>query len=928
MCCLNGYAQNNNRVNGHVTDTARNAIKHAQVLLISDTDTLRTAVNENGHFTFTKIKAASFSLQISAAGHESFSRNYTFGRENVLELGAITLKAGVHMLKEVVVKAKPDPIRIAQDTIEYNAAAYQVLEGDNVADLLKQLPGLEVDEGYNVTTMGKEMVKLRVNGKDFFTNNVKDFISKLPSAIVSKIQVIDDFGDLANFTGIKAGEPIKLLNIVTKPNMNRGAFGNAVVTGGTNRLFGGSGNVNVWKDSRQSSGALGYNTSDNGAGTSQSTNVSASHTEEVNEKMRYGVNYNYQQNESAFTDEQNIETLNPLGTFYSNTAGNGNNRNNNHGLGANIGFTTKQVYIDGHINASHNSSGNNSASINNQWGVIKQDVNNINGSTVKSPSIGASLTLAKALKDKRSHVLSEFRISSTSNQSDQYISTRIRYYDKTTDVLEKDSLLNRNLLTDNSSQRFQFRVGYSLGLKRPKDSLARRSLNLSYGLSATRSTSTVQTFVIDQLSNKPAFVDSLSTDYTSMLIDQSIGLSYSYSNKRMRYNLGINANPTLLSNHRVHLNQKIRNNTLNYSPSINLNKTIAEGQSISFDYNGSYTNPTISQLQPVRNTENLQNIVIGNPYLKPSFSHHLTSSYNFAQRKTGISLQAGLNFNTTLNEIVNNMVLVPDTFNSYRQETRFENTNGNYGMGGHYTLNIPVKKNKFAIFYSGRIGTTNKVVFINNNKRHSNGMNISQQLRGAFYSKKITSDAKLSYNYTGNNNVLNQNPIVDVLDQANRTVFFRTHIYQADVSNMFRLDNFRFDANMNYSLTMNRGDGITAQFQNVQRLRLSFTARGKIKKTWHVGVNAEKSFNTGYALDNTNPFIINTEFSKKFLKDQSLSLNFTVNDLLNQRNNLARYISGSSIVDRRTNQAGRVFSIGVGYNISKFGGQHIRVDPD
>ncbi|WP_343702898.1 TonB-dependent receptor [Chitinophaga sp.] len=928
LCSLRGYAQNHNRITGQVQDTAKKAIKNAHVLLTGDNDTLTTATNEEGHFTFTKIKAASFSLKITAAGHQSFTGHYAFNGENLLQIGPIALKPDVHMLKEVVVKAKPNPIRIAQDTIEYNAAAYQVLEGDNVADLLKQLPGLEVDEGYNVKTMGKEMVKLRVNGKDFFTSNVKDFIDKLPSAIVSKIQVIDDYGDLANFTGIKTGEPIKMLNIVTKPEMNHGAFGNASISGGTNEMFGGGGHVNLWKDTRQSSAGLNYNTADNGAGTVQTMGANVSYADEVNENMRYRVHYNHENNRNAHTSEQTIETLNPLGTFYSKTASSGNDRDNRHGLGTNINYHSKKFFLDGGVNVSYNNSENNSASLNNQWGVIKQDFENVNRSATRSPSINARLGFSRIMKDKKSNLSGEFGVSSSSSQADRYINTNMRFYDKTTEVLEKDSVLNRHLITDNTNQRFHFRVNYSLGLKRPKDTLARQSLNFTYGLSAGKNSSTVQTYVINQQGSKPVFVDSLSTDYTALLINQSAGLSYAYSSKRARYHVGFNATPSAITSHHVHLGRKIRNNTLNYAPTIRLNRTIGEGETLSFDYSGSNQNPTIDQLQPVRNTENLQNIVIGNPDLKPSFSHNVNSSYNFARPKTGVSLQAGLSFNTTQNEIVNNMVLIRDTLNSYKQETRFENTNGNYGMSGHYMLNIPIQKNKYSISYSGSIGATNRVVFINNHKRHSKGANISQQLRGMFTSKKITADARLGYNYNGNNNVLNQNPIVDVLEQANGMVFFRTHNYTADLNSTLRVKQFRFDTKINYSLTMNNGDGVTDKFNNVQRLVLSFSARGIIKKTWHVGANTTKTFNTGYGLANTNPFIINASLSKKFLKDQRLSFNLQANDLLNQRNNLVRYISGSSIVDRRSNQATRVLTIGLSYNISQFGGKHVYVEPD
>ena len=925
LCSSAGYAQNNNRVNGYVVDSAKNAIKDANVILISDKDTLHSTTDEEGYFSFKKVKGDAFSLKISTTGYQDFTANYSVNQK----IKQIQLKRDVHMLKEVVIKGKPNPIRIMQDTIEYNAAAYQVLEGDNVSDLLKQLPGLEVDDDYNVTTMGKGMYKLRVNGKDFFTNNVKDFIARLPAGIVSKVQVIDDYGDQANFTGIKMAEPIKLLNIVTKPGMNKGSFGRGGINGGTNNQFGIGGNINLWKDTRQSSGELNYNTSNNGAGTAQAMAAGISHADVINKNMHYRINYNMGRNRNAFSNEQAIETLNPLGTFYQKTFSDGETWNNNHNFNGTFNYKSKKIFFDGNVMVSYNDGENISSSVNNQSGVIKQDLENVNRSTNKAPSINASLSFSRILKNKKSSLSGNFGISSSSNHSDQYISTNTRYYDKATELLVKDSLLNRNLYTDNENQNFSFGFNYSLGLKKPKDTLARQNLTLSYNVSVGKNTSRVQTFVIDQLSKVPTFVDSLSTDYTSVSVNQNISLNYGYYSNKMRYNFGVNASPALLSSDYVHLGQKVRTNNLNYSPRINLSKTISRGKTITLSYNGSNRNPTINELQPLQNTENLQNIVIGNPNLRPSFSHNVTSNYNYANAKSGISLQTGLNFSTVQNEIVTNVVLIPDTLNSLKQETRFENTNGNTSLGGNYALNIPLKKNKYSISYSGTIETSNRAVFINNNKRFSKGINLSQQLNTMFTSKQVSAGARVSYRFSSNNNTLNENPIVDVLGQVNGAVFYHTHNYLADLNGSLRLKKvFTFNTRVNYSFSKNSGDGISDNFKNVQRLGLSFSAMARIKKTYYIDLKTSKTINTGYALANTNPFIVNASLSKRFLKDQALSFSIHANDLLNQGNNLERFISGSSIVDRRTNQATRVFTVRLSYNISRFGGKGFRVDPD
>ncbi|RZL48654.1 MAG: TonB-dependent receptor [Pedobacter sp.] len=932
LCASNLFAQSNKRISGVVVDTGKVAIRDANVMLVAGKDTLRTTTSNEGFFSFTKIKSEDFHLKISITGYQEFTKSYAFGKEKELNLKELELKLAGNMLKEVVIKSKPNPIRIMQDTVEYNAAAYQVLEGDNVADLMKQFPGVEIDDEYNVKTMGKEMVKLRIDGKDFFTNNVKDFISKLPAAIVSKIQVIDDFGDEANFTGIKTGEPTKMLNIVTKPGMNKGKFGNLSVNGGTNDLIGSNANINLWSDTKQSSGGLSYGTSNNGAGKSNNAGIMASYADRIGKNMGYGFNYNGGLNDAAYNNEQAVETLNPLGTFYNKTLSNGDNRNNAHNFNSTFNLNNKKIYFNGSIGASYNEGKNSSSSFNNQSGVIRQDLNNINQSSNKSPRINGNFNFSKILKNKRNSLSANFGFFSSSTNSDQNINTNTLYYDKVTQVLEKDSLLNRNLVSNNNNNNMSLGFNYSLGLKSKKDTLARKSINFNYSLSVGKSNRSVYTIVFDNISNVPNYVDSLSTDYSTLSINQTLGLNYNYSNKKMRYNLGINAKPTLLTSHYINLNQKIRNNNFNYAPNLNLSRTITKGKTISVNYSGINNSPSLYQLQPVRNTQNLQNIVIGNPNLKPSFSHNISSNYNYVNAKTGISAQTGLSFNATQNEIVNNVVLIPDTLNSLKQETRFENTNGNYNVRSNYVLSIPIKKNKYSISYGGNFSLSNRALFINNEKSFNKGFNLSQQITANLTSKKVSIGANAGYNFSSNNNSSNPYSQADIalinLGQISGATFYRTHNYTADVNGSLRLAKFTLNTSINYNLTNNEGEINSSSFKNVQSLSLSLSARTTIKKTYRIGIYTSKRYNDGYALANTNPLIINANLSKSFFKNQALSLNVNANDLLNEGNNLARTISGNSIIDSRTNQITRVFTFGLSYNLSKFGGRNFRVDAD
>lgn len=913
-------------------DTSKVSITNVNVTLIAGKDTLRTTTNDRGHFSFSKVKSETFLLNISAIGYLNFSSSYTFGKDKLLEIKPIDLKASTNMLKTVEIIGKPNPMRVMQDTLEYNAAAYQVFEGDNVADLLKQLPGLEVDGDNNVKTMGTEMVKLRVNGKDFFTSNIKDFIGKLPAAIVSKIQIIDDFGDEANFTGLKVGEPIKMLNIVTKPGVNKGAFGNSSIKGGSNQSIGGNISLSSWNDTKQSMGDVSYNTLNNGAGISTNSNFSGNFRNKLGKYGAIRMNFGSFNNSGAFENEQDVETVNPLGIFRSQSKSQGDNSSGNHNLNSNYDFNNKRAFITATLNASYSLGNNSSNSFNVQSGLMRQDLRNINLSKNNIPRISGNINFSQLQKKKQNSFSANMGFSTSVFNSNQNINTNTLYYDQANQTLIKDSVLNRDLISETNSQSLSLGANYSLGLKKPKDSLGRQSLNFTYNASISTSENILSTYVFDQHSTLPKFIDSLSTKYTSLTIAQSLGVSYNYSNSKTRYNIGFNLRPNLMDNRYINLNQRIINNTLNYSPNLNISKTIAKGKTISANYSGNNNAPPINQLQPIRNTQNLQNIVIGNPNLKPYFRHSLTANYNMVKAKTGLSLQSGLNFSATQNEIVSNVRIIPDTLNSLKQETRFENTNGSYSANGNYNFNIPLKKNKFAINYGGNLGFTNKAIFINNIREFNKGINFSQRIRGTVNAKKISASANANYTFSSNTNMLNGSSIMDIyyanLGTIAGTTFFDTHNFRLDLNTSLRFTKLLITSDLSYNITTSDAQFGMNNARNVRNLEMNLSSRITLDKQFFLNLNASKRINQGYSLANVNPFILNTSITKAFFREKRLNLTISANDIFNQGNNLTRYVSGNSIVDSRSNLVTRVVSFGLSYNLSKFGGQNFRVDPD
>jgi len=925
---IQSLAQNTRKISGKVVDTAKVGIPNVKVTAIAGKDTLTAPTDEDGNFSFPKIIADGFSLQVTAMGYEDFKSSYSFAeKEKHKRLDAIILKVSGQALKEVVIRAKPPPIRFMQDTVEYNAAAFRVNEGDNVADLLKQFPGLEVDDQYNVTVGDKPMTKLRINGKDFFTNNVSDFIGRLPAGIVSKIQVIDDFGDFANFTGVKTGEPAKMLNIVTKPGMNKGTFGSVTGNAGTNDMVGGVAQINLWNGDKQSSANLNANTANNGAGHSQAFGIGISHNDKIGKNSGGGFGYSFSDNSAAFNREQVTESLNPDGNFINNTQSNGDNKGGNHNLRWNINTSNQKVFLQVSVSGSYGYSTNESTSLIQQSGIIHQDLKNSNSSNSSSPSLNGSISFSRKLKNLKNIFSGNASFSLSSSSNAQHISTNTVYYDKVTGAQLKDSLLNRDVDSKTNSQRLNFGFNYGVGLKKPKDSLARQSLNFTYNASTSSSANNVSTYVFDNKSNKTSLVDSLSTSFNSITFNQSLGTNYNYDSRKMRYNFGFNANSNMLSNRDQKHGQTTVNNAVNYSPAITLSRTLAVGKVLSLNYQGNTQSPTLNQLQPIKNALSLQNILVGNPDLKTSFSHSLGANFNYAQ-KSGRSLQAGLSASTTQNQIVSDVILQPDTLNTLKQLTRYENINGNYQVSSNYMIHLPFQQNKYSVSYSGRFGFSNRIILYNHQQTSGKGFNFSQQLSGNLSLKKVSFSGQLSYTITGNNSSGSQYASQSIgIGQISAPTFFKTTTLGTSLQSSLRLKTLSLSGSVMYSTSHN--DAASDQvIRNNSDINLSLSGQLTIRKSYFTNFGATKRVNYGYALPTPSPLLINVGLGKRFLKDQSLNMSIRGTDLLGQGNSLSRNVSGNTVTDSRNLQPTRVFSLNLVYNLSNFGGQHMRVNQD
>src|SRR5690606_11026020 len=217
-------------VRGVVQDSAGIGLAGVDVRLISKTDSLLTFTNNNGRFTFRNVKSYEFRLSSSLLGYQLYDDYYKLDPSNSEQI-FVVMEPQKNVLDEVVVFAVP--VVIKEDTIQYNAAAFKVAKGALLEELLKRLPGIEVDRSGAVRAQGSLVSRVKVNGVDFFGGDVLTATRNLPADIVENIQVIDDYGEQSNFTGMRKSSSEKIINISIKEDRNQGMFGQLTTGVGT-----------------------------------------------------------------------------------------------------------------------------------------------------------------------------------------------------------------------------------------------------------------------------------------------------------------------------------------------------------------------------------------------------------------------------------------------------------------------------------------------------------------------------------------------------------------------------------------------------------------------------------------------------------------------------------------------------------------------
>ncbi|MBL0200549.1 MAG: outer membrane beta-barrel protein [Chitinophagaceae bacterium] len=928
----------NAQVKGILIDSAsKKPIDNAVVALVvksNPTDTSYAFTDDKGQFRFDVVPTSPFSVVIRHMGYWPKAKYVPVSKaEKTIDVGSFVLAQDAKLLSEVIVEAPA--IVVKEDTIEYNASSFKVKEGAVVEDLIKKMPGIQVDKDGNVTAQGKAVTRVKVNGKDFFGGDVKTATKELPANIVDKIQIIDDYGDQATVSGIKDGDPDKVMNIQIKKDKNKGFFGRVTGGYGTDDRYQGSFNGNYFNNNTQIS-VLGNSNNTNtslfnfgGGGNRGATSMMRSGMSAMSDMGGMGAATTMMQSggggsSPAFTGGSNagISTTNSFGfnyrdqwskriSVYGSYSYNHKNTNqlqnsyetnnttlinNNQDLnsltkGNSHRFTFNFEYqIDSFnylkVSPSINYSGSdaNSQTIfdyKRPDGTKTLDGSNKNLNGSEAPNLAATILYNHKFRKRGRNFSSSITLGTSQNNSEQDVTNLSTQYQPFT--------FSRNTFQFTDQENNNYNYGVRFTYSEPINKY--RSLDFSYSHNLNYGRNDRKTFNVDSATQVKTLNNFLSNDYENNFYNNRIGVSLRTTKKKYNYTVGISVQPVNLQGKSITRDSAYKTiKRANVFPIARLVYNFSRTKTLNASYNGNASQPSFSQLQPVQDFTNPQSTTIGNPNLKPSINHNLNLSYNNFNFITGKVIFTNLTLSTIRNQIVNKTAR-RDSLGSVISIP--ENVNGYYNVLGFYAYSKPYKNRKYVLTLNGslnfnhNISLTDSVRIIGNsleqnlNRRKINGNNWI-----------ITQGFNFEYNYK------------EILELG---------------------------TGISYSLNDNKfksadGKALTG-FQNTSSnaWTLSSNMNLNITKTLVLKYDFDYTINAGLASGvNGNLAIMNASLEKQLFKKKNGIIRLAAFDLFNQNTNISRNVSGPSIIDTRTNRLTRYFMATFTYRLQRFAGQNIQ----
>ncbi len=864
--------------------------------------------NKQGSFMVRNLGAGEYRLVISFEGYQPIFKSFSLSAATpIVDFGTLYMKKMSQEMEAVVVMRPP--MSIKGDTVEYNAAMYATKPNAVAEDLLKKFPGIQVDASGNITAQGETVTRVLVNGKRFFGDDPKMATRNLPPDIIEKIQVFDDLDDQSKFSGFDDGNRVKTINITTKKDKRQGYFGRTVAGAGTNEDYDESVNMHRFDNDQQVS-LLGQANDINkqnftiqdilgssggrrgGGGPAAATNQSSPGITTVwaggaNYKDDWSPNTDIQG--SYFYNFQHIssnsisQSVRDLSGNTSDTTNSGSvafqrtwnqraainleerfDSNNSLVFRPNVSFQTSQPI------------GQSNSTVDDQTGaLISSSIGHTSASNSGFNVNGSNLTFRHKFQKQYRTISLDVNGSASVNDGYGYNYSENHYYE-----LGTDTVLNQYY----NDSLHSYTISPTLSYTEPVGKNQIIELNLNHTTIHNNTVNNTFDFS-DSVKDFTHFDSLFSNSYKFTSNSNRVTLNYRIQNPKFNLNIGTGLQLTDFKSVNTTKNITVAPPTyVNITPTVNFQYSFSRTQRLRFFYQGRTGTPSASQLQPLTTTSDAVNFVVGNPDLKPQFTHSIRMLYSSFDPGTQNVLFATINASTTVNDIQTAVV-----YNNQQrggQTSTYVNLNGTYNVSGFFNYGFALKKPKSNLNFISNINYSQSQTLIDTDR-------VDQQ------------PYNYQHSYTRNT-------------ALGETISWTTNIKK------------NFDMNLSYGSTYTIARNTLQPTNNLdyfsQKISTEFTAY--TNSGWLIAANFDYIYTNNHSPGyNASIPLLSPSIAKSLFKKKNGEIRLTAFDLLNANVAVNKSVGTTGYSESRTTALARYLMLTFTWNLNNFAASNQRRMP-
>jgi len=829
------------QINGVLKDkTTKEGLEAATVFLetIKDSTLITyTITNKSGAFQLEgRSQEKNARVNISFVGYEPYSVEVNLSKSAIV-LDDILLDYAVATLDEVFIKSRA-PVTVKKDTLEFNVSSFKTKKDATIEDLLKELPGVEVDDEGKILVNGKEVNKILVNGKPFFGDDPTIATRNLTKEIVEKIQVTDTKTDDEAFAGEEGDKENKTINLTIKEENNKGTFGRIAGGGGTDERFEYAGIVNWFDNDRRisilgggnninapgfsfgeiskvfgNSGSISFNSGGSftiggrsfggGQGIVNSRNAGANYADELAKGIDITSDYFYSgsnNNNETTTERENIF---PDRRFFTNSNSRSNANIDNHRANLNLKIEIDSTFLISfrpsfQLAQNRNESFRAETSRDEEGNLINTSSSATNNEST-ARNIDNEISLTKRFGNNGAFL--KFRLTNDFDRTDadDFLNSVTDIADESGMDILRDQRTDRETSLDTWNANTTYRLPFI-----PK----KLFLDFKFQYRTDRRENRRSTFDFNEVTQSFSdFNTQLSTDFTFRNLRITPGVSVNYNSEKWNATVGGGYVLRILENQNFQALELSGNFDYRFSPQM----------SIFAGYNLSNSPPQLSQLSPFEDVRDPLNTIQGNPDLEPENTHSINFGFNNYNFQKGGGFYSYINYSA-----VNNAVVARTSIDeNLVRRTTYENVNGNYRLNGNVSYNKSIKLDSLRTmrYRIGANGNLNRTINFNDDVQYASILrSVGPSASVGFNWKKIT-DFNLFYNVSFSRTTFD----LDVFDNQeflNHRIFLNSTFtgikkveilntinfnYNPDVAPGFQRSSYFWNSSVSYNLLKDKG---------------------------------------------------------------------------------------------------------------------------